>query len=84
MSDEMRTARDRLLEQADKFSTASADNLAALEQAARNLPGESGEVLRAWVERLPEQTRLHLASVRDLAHHLPVNDPTGQPDDTTA
>jgi hypothetical protein len=83
MSDlaEMRAARALLLNAADQFNVASAENLATLRRTAENWPGESGRALRELFERLSEQDRLHLAHVRNIAHHLPVSNPVDTDDE---
>lgn len=73
--DEMRVTRDRLLGAADRFAAASPDGLTKLQRAASNFPGQSATALQRMVERLSEQDREHLAGIRDLAHHLPMDAP---------
>ncbi|MGV0770815.1 hypothetical protein [Mycobacterium syngnathidarum] len=73
--DEMRATRDRLLAAADRFAAASADSMTKLQRAATNLPGQSATALQRMIERLSEQDRERLAGIRDLARHLPANDP---------
>ena len=73
--DEMRATRDRLLGAADRFAAASADSLTKMQRAGSNWPGQSGIALQQMIERLTEQDREHLARMRDLAHHLPVDAP---------
>lgn len=78
--DQIRATRDRLLGAADRFAAASAESLTTLQRAASSLPGQSATALQQMIERLSERDREHLAGIRDLAHHLPVD---GRKDDST-
>ncbi|MBS9534759.1 hypothetical protein KIH27_14290 [Mycobacterium sp. M1] len=76
---DLRAHRDQLLSAANTFSTNSSEHLATMREKSAKWSRESVHALRTYVEYMTEQVRIALARIRDLAHHIPVED-TNHPD----